>query len=168
MASEIMRYVGQAVIYAAIALAIGTFSSWPTLEYFPADKAQIKISFAHGAKRVDDCRRLTAQEIAKLPPRERRPHTCGRERLPTRVQLLVDEVAIYDEVVQPTGLSRDGPARIYRKFAVSPGRHQITARLRDSSRTEGFDYERRVTLELAPLQNLAIDFSGDQGTFIIR
>jgi len=85
-----------------------------------------------------------------------------------RVQLLVDEVPIYDEVVQPTGLSRDGPAHIYRKFAVAPGRHEITARLRDSDRSEGFDYEHRVTVELAPLQNLAVDFSSDQGTFIIR
>lgn len=168
MASMTARYVGQAVIYGVIALAIGFFSSRPMLGYFPEDKAQIKISFTHGADRIEECRRLTPEEIAKLPPRERRPHTCGRERLPMRVQLLVDEVPIYDEVVQPTGLSRDGPAHIYRKFAVAPGRHEITARLRDSDRSEGFDYEQRVTVELAPLQNLAVDFSSDQGTFIIR
>src|SRR5690606_26313807 len=144
------RYVGQAVIYGVIALAIGFFSSRPMLGYFPEDEAQIKISFTHGADRIEECRRLTPEEIAKLPPRERRPHTCGRERLPMRVQLLVDEVPIYDEVVQPTGLSRDGPAHIYRKFAVAPGRHEITARLRDSDRSEGFDYEQRVTVELAP------------------
>ncbi len=168
MASDILRYVGQAAVYAAIALAIGYLSSRPTLEYFPADKAQIKISFAHGANCVEDCRQLSAAEIAKLPPRERRPHTCERERLPMRVLLLVDGSPIYDEVVPPTGLSRDGPGRVYRKFAVAPGRHEITARLRDSNRTEGFDYERQVTLELAPLQILAIDFSSDQGTFIVR
>jgi hypothetical protein len=162
------RYVGQAAIYGLLALAIGYYSSRPIVAYFPTDKAQIKLSFAHGANRVDKCRRLAPEEIARLPPRERRPHTCGRERLPMRVQLVVGDVPIYDEIVQPTGLSRDGPARIYRKFSVASGRHEITVRLRDSNRTDGFDYERKVIMELMPLQNLAIDFSGDQGTFTIR
>ncbi|WP_072388742.1 hypothetical protein [Hyphomicrobium sp. CS1BSMeth3] len=168
MISDAARYVGQAAIYGLLALAIGYFSSRPMVVYFPTDKAQIKFSFAHGAKRVEECRRLAPEEIAKLPPRERRPHTCGRERLPMRVQLLVGDVPIYDDVIQPTGLSRDGPARIYRKFSIAPGRHEITARLRDSNRMEGFDYERRVTIELKAQQNLAIDFSSDQGTFTIR
>lgn len=168
MISSSARYVGQATIYGTLALAVGYFSHRPLVAYFPADKAQIKLSFAHGAKRAEDCRRLSPDEIAKLPPRERRPHTCGRERLPMRIQLLVDEIPIYDEILQPTGLSRDGPARIYRKFAVTAGRHEITARLRDSNRTAGFDYERRASIELMPLQNLAIDFSSDQGTFTIR
>jgi len=166
--ADLLRYAGQVVFYGIISVGVGLLASRPLVEYFPPDKAQIKISFSHGADRVEECRRLTTEEIAKLPPSKRRPHTCGRERLPVHVQILLNEVPIYDEVVQPTGLSRDGPARIYRKFQVTPGRHEITARLRDSNRTEGFDYERRVNMELVPLQNLAIDFSSDQGTFIIR
>ncbi len=165
---DLARYAGQAVVYALVAFGVGYFASRPTVDYFPADQAQIKISFMHGANRVEECRRLTSEEIAKLPPNKRRPHTCGRKRLPIRVQLLLNGEPIYDEVVPPTGLSGDGPARVYRKFQVAPGRHDITARLRDSDRTDGFDYERRVSVELAPLQNLAIDFSSDQGTFIIR
>ncbi len=166
--ADLARYAGQAVFYGIISLGVGYFASRPLIDYFPANKAQIKISFAHGANRVEECRRLTTEEIAKLPPSKRKPHTCGRERLPIRVQLLLNEETIYDEVVEPTGLSRDGPARVYRKFQVTPGRHEITARLRDSNRTAGFDYERRVNVDLAPLQNLAIDFSSDQGTFIVR
>ena len=166
--TDFARFAGQALFYGLVAAGVGYFASRPTLDYFPHDKAQIKLSFAHGANRVQECRKLTPEEIAKLPPRERRPHTCGRERLPIRVQLLLDDVPIYDEVLQPTGLSRDGPARVYRKFEVPPGRHEIIARLRDSGRDDGFDYERRVSLELVPLQSLAIDFRSDQGTFIIR
>ncbi|MCL4764921.1 MAG: hypothetical protein KJZ80_01630 [Hyphomicrobiaceae bacterium] len=166
--ADLARYAGQGAVYALVAFGVGYLASRPSIEYFPPDRAQIKISFAHGANRIEECRRLSTEEIAKLPPSKRRPHTCGRERLPIRIQLLLDEVAIYDEVVQPTGLSSDGPARVYRKFQVEPGRHEITVRLRDSARTDGFDYERREDLELAPQQSLAVDFSGDQGTFIIR
>lgn len=168
MTSDAAGYAGQAIVYGVLALAVGYLSNRPVIEYFSSDRAQIKMSFGHGANRVEDCRRLAPEEIAKLPPRERRPHTCGRERLPIHVQLLIDDVPIYDEVIQPTGLSRDGPARVYRKLAAMPGRHEITARLRDSNRAEGFDYERRATVELIPRQSLAISFSSDQGTFIIR
>lgn len=165
---EALRWAGQAVVLAGVAAAIGFFASQPALTYFRADAAQIKLSFAHGSRRIEECRRLTPEEIAKLPPRERRPNTCARERVPIRVQLLVDGRAIYDEVLQPTGLSRDGPARVYRKFEVPAGRHEITARLRDSARAEGFDHERTTVVELRPLQNLAIDFKSDHGTFDFR
>ncbi len=84
------------------------------------------------------------------------------------MQLLLGDTVIYDEVLAPTGLSHDGPARVYRKFQVPPGKREITARLRDTARTEGFDYERRMSIELAPQQNLAVDFRSDLGTFVIR
>lgn len=163
-----IRYIGQAVVYGAVAAGIGYFASNPWIEQFPSDSAQLKLSFAHGAQRKEECRRLTPEEIAKLPPNMRRPTTCGRERVPIRVQLVVDGKPIYDEILKPTGLAGDGPARVYQKFVVPPGRREIVARLRDSTRTEGFDYERRHTVELEPLQSLAIDFRADQGTFVFR
>ncbi|MBL8699630.1 MAG: hypothetical protein JNK67_14725 [Alphaproteobacteria bacterium] len=166
--ADAMRYAGQALVLALLAVAIGFFASRPTLEYFPVDAAQIKLSFAHGSQRVAECRRLSVEEIARLPAKDRRPNTCARERVPIRVQLLLDGRPIYDEVLQPTGLARDGPARVYRKFQVPPGRHEITARLRDSGRTEGFDHERKLEVELKPLQNLAVDYKSDHGTFDFR
>ncbi len=166
--TDLVRYAGQAVVYAVLAVATGYFASRPALDYFPSDAAQLKLSFAHGSQRIVECRRLTVDEIAKLPPKERRPNNCARERVPIRVQLLLDEQPIYDEVLQPTGFSRDGPATVYRKFRVAPGRHEITARLRDSARVDGFDHESRFTVELAPRQNLAIDFKSDHGTFSFR
>lgn len=165
---DALRYLAQAAVLALFALVIGFFASRPTLQYFPADSAQIKLSFAHGSQRVAECRRLSVEEIAKLAPKDRRPNTCARERVPIRVQLLLDGVPIYDEVLQPTGFARDGPARVYRKFSVPPGRHEITARLRDSGRIDGFDHERIMVVELSPLQNLAVDYKSDHGNFDFR
>ncbi len=70
--------------------------------------------------------------------------------------------------LQATGLSRDGPARTYRKFIVAAGPHTITARLRDSKRTSGFDYQASRQIELRPFQNLAIDFKADAGGFLFN
>jgi hypothetical protein len=166
--SRLPRYAGQAVFYGAIAALIGYFASRPAYEQFPPDKAQIKLSLTHGAARKEACRRLTAQEIAKLPRKERRVSDCSGERLPVHVEILVDDEVLYAAALPPTGLAGDGPSRAYEKLVVPAGRHEIVARLRDSNRAEGFDFEGTARLELAPQQNLAIDFQPEAGGFLFR
>ena len=165
---RLLQFVGQGLIYAAAAVLIGYFATAPVYQQFPEGMAQLKLSFAHGAKRVKACRRLTPQEIAKLPPNERRPNTCERKRVAVHVQLDVDGKRLLDTLLEPIGLAGDGPARIYRKFAVEPGTHMVVARLRDSRSTDGFDYETRREVFLAAGQNVAIDFKADAGGFIFR
>jgi hypothetical protein len=165
---DIAKYAGQFLFYAGFAAAIGIFAAWPIYEQVPQGAAQIKLAFNHGGARVEDCRKLTAQELSKLPSNKRRPSNCTRERLPVTVQLLIDGKPIYDAVLAPSGLSGDGQARAYEKFIVPAGKHVIEARLRDSKRSEGFDYESRFEAELVALQNLAIDFKAEQGGFLFR
>lgn len=166
--AKVFQYTGQAIVYAVVAALIGYFASRPIYQQFPAEKAQIKLSFAHGAARTKDCRRLTPQEIAKLPPNERRPNTCDRARVDVQVQLDVDGEVVYDASLEPTGLARDGPARVYKKFVVPPGPHVLVARLRDTRSTAGFNYETRREVDLVPGQNLAVDFKADAGGFTFR
>ena len=163
-----LRFVGQALFYALFAAMIGYFASRPLYRQFPANAAQIKLSFAHGAARKLACRRLTSQEIANLPPNKRRPNTCARERVSVHVQLVVDGQIVYAEKLDPTGIARDGPSRTYKKFQVAPGPHEIVARLRDTTRKDGFDYENQIRVDLKSRQNLAIDFKADRGGFIFR
>ena len=165
---RVLQYVGQGIVYAAIAAFIGYFASRPLYQQFPDGHAQIKLSFAHGAARTKECRRLTSQEIAKLPPSQRRPNTCERARVAMHVQLDLDGETIYDARLEPTGLAGDGPARVYRKFAVPAGSHTIVARLRDTRETSGFNYETRHEVDLVPGQNLAVDFKADAGGFIFQ
>ena len=162
-----LRYLGQGAVYGLLALGIGHFSDRPAHTHFPPDMALIKLSFAHGARK-EDCRRRTDEELARLPANMRRPMVCARERLPVAVELLLDGEPLYKAVLPPTGLAGDGPSRAYQRFAVPPGRHELTARLRDTDRTEGFDFERTVVVELAPAQSLAIDFRSEMGGFIFR
>jgi len=165
---NILRYAGQAAFYAVVAAGLGYFSVSPAYHQIPDGMAQIKLSFRHGGVRVEDCRKLSYEELQKLPTSARKPNTCSRERVPIAVEILVDGKPIYTAVLQPTGLSRDGPSETYRKFLVPAGSHRIEARLRDSKRTEGFDYETVKDAELARFQNLAVDFKADQGGFLFR
>jgi hypothetical protein len=162
-----LGYIGQGAVYLLLALGIGYCSDRPAYTHFPPDMALIKLSFAHGAHK-EECRRRTPEELAKLPPNMRRPLACSRERLPVTVELLLDGKPLYQAVLPPTGLAGDGPSRVYQRFAVAPGRHELIARLRDSDRREGFDYERTAVVELAPEQSLAIDFRPEMGGFVLR
>lgn len=128
--------------------------------------AMIKLGFAHGADRVEPCRQRTPEELQALPPNMRRPQECARERMPVVIEIHLDGELLYRDSLPPTGLAKDGPSRVYQRFAVPPGRHELVARLRDSRREEGFDYEKRAVVDLAPQQSLAIDFRPETGGFI--
>lgn len=161
----VLRYLGQVLFFALVIFVIGWFSAAPPYARVPTDSALIKLSFAHGAEKKGECRKLSPDELAKLAPNMRRPTICPRERLPVDIEVLIDDAVVYADRLPPTGLAGDGPSRTYERFTVPAGEHRIVLRLRDSDRTAGFDYitERRVTL--APGQSLAVDFDSVQGGF---
>ncbi|MDH3691014.1 MAG: hypothetical protein OEU36_16320 [Gammaproteobacteria bacterium] len=162
-----LQYIGQIIAYLCFAIVIGYFSSAPAYIHLAPNKALVKLSLSHAAQHQTECRRLTAEEIAELPPNMRRPLDCPRERLSMLVELLLDDELLFHQLVQPSGLARDGSSTVYERFPVEPGAHKIVIRLRDSPRSTGFDYELTENIELAPKQNLAIDFKVETGGFKI-
>jgi len=128
----------------------------------------LKLSFMHVGQRKVECRKLNAEEIARLPPNMRLTLDCPRERLPVLVELELDGKLMLRRELAASGLSHDRASSIYQKFVVAPGRHQVSARLRDSTRTEGFDYTRSTEVELKPRQNFVVDFRAEAGGFIFH
>jgi hypothetical protein len=164
---KVLQFPLQALFYVAIAAVIGGFSLWPPVVHFPAEQAQIKLSLAHGAARKEECRQRTAEELKQLAPNMRKQNDCPRERLPVWIEILVDGRSLYQANLPPTGLSGDGPSRVYARFTVPPGSRHLQLRLRDSARAEGYDYELDKVIELKPQQNLAVDFRPELGGFIL-
>lgn len=163
---KLLAYLGQAVVYALVALCLGSLATDPPHRPFPEDKAQLLLSFSHIGHRKEACRKLSREEIAEMAANMRRAEICQRERLPVTVELAVSGAVIYRAELAPTGLSSDGAAQAYQSFVMVPGRHLVTARLRDSARGEGFDYEDSTQVTLAPGQRLAIDFRSEKGGFM--
>ena len=166
--AKVFRYAGQALVYAAVAAVVGTFSISPSYTHFPSDKALITLSFAHGGKPKGGCRSLTKSERAKLAPNMRRKRICPRRRLPVHIEFDLDGRTIYEANLPPTGLSGDGPSRVYQRFVVPAGRHRLVARLRDTARKTGDDYRKEATVMLAPTQQFIIDFRPSLGGFIFQ
>ena len=166
--NKIFQYIGQLIIYSLFALMLGYFSNSPVYTHLSPDNAVIRLSFNHAANLREACRKLSYEEMAKLPPNMRIPTDCPRERLPVRLEMVLDEKLVYSESLEPSGLWKDGEAVVNRKFIVPSGRHHLVVRMTDSHRDKGFDYEKEEWLELKPYQNTVISFIREQHSFIFR
>ncbi len=160
------QYVGQVIAYALFAVVVGHFATQPAYTHLQPGEALIKLSFSHAGAHKEECRRRTQEELERLPPNMRRPLDCNRERVPLLIELEMDGKIIYRDSLPPSGLSGDGASTAYKKFRVSTGAHRIVARLRDSRREDGFDYEQAANINLTPQQNFVIDFRPEQGGFL--
>lgn len=159
------RYLGQGLAWAALAVFVGLLGQGPSFAPFGPDKALVKLSMAHLPERLQPCRELTAAERAELPPTRRVERVCKRGRAPTRFELFLDDRLVARETVAPAGLSDDGRSYYLAYFTVDPGRYTATVRLADTPRAEGFDLERRLSLQLRAGESALIEI-GDDGVVL--
>jgi len=158
-----LAWIGQVLLYGLFAAAIGVFSHWPRYHPLAPGEAVIKVSFIHTGKPVGDCRPLTKEELARLPPNMRAPTVCPRERSPVTVQVILDGRMVLDHSAKPSGLSKDGASAIYARLVVPAGERMLDVRISDDVRAKGPTYEREASVRLVQGQVLVIDFDPSQG-----
>ncbi|HUS54417.1 MAG TPA: hypothetical protein VMY41_10490 [Thermohalobaculum sp.] len=164
--SRSSRLIFGTIATTAIIAGVALLSAWPSYRAIPEGVGVVKLSFSHGGAR--NCRQLTPTELAKLPPNMRRKEVCDRRRLPVYVEMDLDGHAVYRASLPSSGIAGDGPSRVYQRFQLPAGEHDITIRLRDTARAEGFDYATERRVALAPEQSFAIDFNLVAGGFIFN
>ncbi|MEK6770354.1 MAG: hypothetical protein AABY62_01770 [Pseudomonadota bacterium] len=166
--ARVLRAIGQVLLYGAFAGVIGYFSVRPVYQAMAPDQALIKLSFSHAAQPVGACHQRTAEELARLPPNMRAPEVCPRERSPVTFELDLDGKTVVRAVLPPTGVARDGAARLYQRFPVQAGVHRVRVRLRDNVRDTGYTYTREGSINLVPGQVFVIDFNSRRGGFVFK
>ncbi|MFA5522197.1 MAG: hypothetical protein WCY98_09740 [Castellaniella sp.] len=162
-----LQWFGQFLLYGLFALTIGVFTQWPAYHPIAADEAVIKVSVARLGEPVGECRRLSEEELAKLPPNMRDPIQCPRERSPLSMAVVLDGKSVLERVAQPGGVSRDGAAAIYERVVVPVGEHRITVRFTNDVRPGARAYEHESTVSLTPGQVLVIDFDPERGGIVL-
>lgn len=163
-----MKYLARFVAYALFMAVIGMLSVWPRYVLLDPQQAVVSVTFSHAGQRIGECRRLSQEELEQLPPNMRKPDKCPRARQPLFVQLRMDQELLYETLLQPSGLWRDGKADMYKRIHIDAGNHTFLVSMRDSGRETGFDYAREIELSISPGQNLVIGFDGLNGQFIIE
>ena len=158
----------QAAAYLGFAVTIAYFATSPAYQYADPESAVIKLSVSHAANLVEPCVPLTPEQIAELAQNMRRTEACERERLPLVIELDVDGDTVISLVAEPSGLWNDGPASVYERFELPPGRYEMTARLRDTARTDGWDYAATREVVLQAGRYFTVTFKASTGGFSFR
>lgn len=163
-----LQWIGQAAVYGLLGLPIAYYSNNPTYRLHDPNEAEIRLSLTKAGLHAAECRQRSPEEMAKLPPQARRKQVCGRERSPVTLQLEVDGKVLFERMVQPSGLSKDGPSVFYAKFLVPAGKHRLIARMKTKPDTKGYDYVLDEEITLAPRQGLVVSHRVEEERLILK
>ena len=153
-----LQWIGQGVTYIMFAVVIAYFSSAPSYQAHPPDKAEIRLSLTHPGRHKVECRKRTREELQKMTANMRAPLSCARERWPLVVRMVLDGELVFSGSARPAGLSKDGHSSFYEKFTVGGQPHSIEVRLWDGDGTGEPDYALKRNVTLSPLEVLVIGF----------
>ena len=162
-----IRYLSQAIAYSLFVAVVAVFSIWPEYRLLEEQQAIVSLTFSHAPERIEECRRLTQEELNELPPNMRKPDDCPRERHPLRIEMRIENAIVFSETLLPSGLWRDGKSNVYQRNKIDAGDHALFIGMNDSGSDEGFDYEHQSTITILPGQNLVIRFDDSQKAFVI-
>jgi hypothetical protein len=162
-----LRYLLQAINYTVFMALIWYFSTSPVVRVIEDDEAMITVAFSHAGETREKCRRLSQEELMKLPPNMRKLDDCPRERSPIVIEAMLDGKLIFSETRLPPGIFNDGGVNIYYNSKVPAGEHRFEIKMDDSVRKAGFNHAFSATVNLQPRQILLVEFEPLTG-FVIK
>jgi len=122
--SRPLRLSLAAALAAATTVAIGALSQVPWATE-GAEVSAIRLSWRTRGEPVEECRKLTAEELEGVPVHMRREEVCEARIAPYRLKLTVDGGLIEESTVHASGAREDRPIYVYRELQVEPGQHRI-------------------------------------------
>jgi hypothetical protein len=165
---SIMRILLQAVNLTIFMGLVGYFSIYPPFKHLEDDQAMITLAISHAGQRREECRKISPEEMAKLPPNMRIQMDCPRERSPITVDLTLDGKSVISNSVEPPGLYKDQGIDIFQSIKVPAGKHLLSIRMNDSIRVEGPTFTHEKDINLKPAQLLVIQFDSVAGKFTLN
>lgn len=166
-----------------LTVVIGALSQVP---YEPdrRDDAVIRLAWRVRGTRVEECRRLTEEELARKPAHMRQEVECDGRILPYRLLVSIDDSTVVDRVVRPAGAREDRPLYVFHEQTVLPGEREVTVRFElereaeprtasDTTRASTADdtpsvLELNVRLALGPKEVALVTYDGEQRQLVVK
>ena len=161
--NQFLRYLLQAFNYAIFMALIWYFATSPSIRVIEDDQAMLTVAFAHAGETREECRRLSQEELMKLPPNMRKPEDCPRERSPIIIEATLDGKSIYNKTMLPPGIFNDGGVNIFYSSKVPAGKHSFKIKMDDSVRKQGFNHVFEQDIEIKPQQIVLVEFDPLKG-----
>ncbi len=165
--NKFLRYLLQAFNYTIFMALIWYFATSPSVRVIEDDEAMITVAFGHAGETRAECRKLSQEELMKLPPNMRKPEDCPRERSPIIIEARLDGEIIFSKTMPPPGIFNDGGVNIYYNSKVPAGKHKFEIKMDDSVRKQGFNHTLEQGININPAQILLVEFEPLKG-FVIK
>jgi hypothetical protein len=165
--NKFLRYLLQALNYTIFMALIWYFATSPSVRVIEDDEAMITVAFGHAGETRAECRKLSQEELMKLPPNMRKPEDCPRERSPIIIEARLDGDIIFSKTMPPPGIFNDGGVNIYYNSKVPAGKHKFEIKMDDSVRQQGFNHTSEQDININPAQILLVEFEPLKG-FVIK
>jgi len=166
--TNILRIPLQIINYAVFMGLVWYFSINPPFKHLEDDQAMITLAIKHAAQRREECRKMSPEELAKLPPNMRVGMDCPRERSPINLNLTLDGKSVIAKNVKSPGFHKDQTIDIFESIKVPSGKHLLSIKMNDSVRVEGPTYTHKQDINLEPAQLLVIQFDSAAGKFTLN
>lgn len=177
MSRSVGRWAG-VLLGLCAALGVAALSRVP----YPAadpEQAVLRLSWRTLGERVEECRKLSQEELAELPVHMRRPEVCEGRLVPYELVVELDGEPVIREVVTPAGARGDRPLYVHRELGLAPGSRRLSVRfLRESTANpaapgeDGAPTPARLELdravELRAGEVLLVTYDPDQRSLVAR
>lgn len=118
----------------AIVVAAGLGASTAIGYHVPSlPGSELVVSFKHPGVLGENCRVLSEEEKAKLPPHMRRDTICDRGRAPVRLRVELDGKPVIERAYAPAGIWGDGESVAVERLPVTPGEHDVRVAIGETS-----------------------------------
>jgi len=132
--------VSRILVTAVVTASIGWLARAP---YSPpgSETAVLRLSWRLIPNRAEHCRRLSQEELEKLPVHMRNPTVCEREHVDYRLIVQVDDAAPDTTHLLPSGAHGDRPIFVLQQHQLEPGAHRVRVWFARESREREHDRE---------------------------
>jgi hypothetical protein len=87
--------------------------------------AVLRLAWRARGERVNECRRPTPEELAKLPVHMRQEEICEGRLLPYRLVATLDGAPAVDRLIHGAGAREDRPLYVFQDLSLHAGAHRV-------------------------------------------
>ncbi len=144
------RWTGPAAgVAVAALLAALTWAGSEAPYRTPAAEPEFIVSFSHPGERLEAERRLSEEELERLPPHMRIETVPGGRRAEVRLRVRANGELVVEREYRPRGLRRDGPGTALEEIGLSEGTHELRVQINDTADAGAWPHEWSGSLELS-------------------
>lgn len=123
-----IRRLAIAVLVGGVSVAGISAASRLPVSFRGSHDALLRLSWRVDGISMEECRSLTDEELANLPPHMRNPRACIGRIAPYRLQVGIDGAMVVSDTVYPAGARGDRPIFVLHDLPLDPGATRVRVR----------------------------------------